>query len=118
MTSVLYAPAGEGISLTCTASVIPHLVVDPDLQWQGPEGFTALPPVRSDLVFTRELVISSLRTSQAGLYSCEATISIPQTSVQASNSISTEVQVIGKQQLVGMAAGSVSLCCPQLLLLS
>ena len=98
VTSVPLTLAGGDISLTCTATVIPHLVMNPDLQWQGPEGSVAMDTVQSDLVFTRELVVSSLRTSQAGQYSCVATISIPGIP-PAQSSNSTEVRVQGKWRL-------------------
>ena len=50
--------AGGSVSLTCTATVIDHLVVTPDLQWLAPDGsdlVTMGDIVQFGLVFTREV---------------------------------------------------------------
>ena len=79
VTSAPLTIAGDSLSLTCTATVIDNLVVTPDLQWLAPDGsnLVAMDIMQSDLVFTREVVLNSLRTSQGGQYRCEATLTIP-----------------------------------------
>ena len=70
--------AGQPLSLTCTATVIPHLAMDPLLEWVGSNSpySSIMDPVRSGEAFSRTLVFSPLRTSHGGQYSCRATINI------------------------------------------
>ena len=79
VTSAPLTIAGGSVSLTCAATVIDNLVVTPDLQWLAPDGSNLVDMniMQSDLVFTREVELNSLCTSQAGQYRCEATLTIP-----------------------------------------
>ena len=67
--------AGQPLSLTCTATVIPHLAMDPLLEWVGPND-SIMDPVGSGETFSRTLVFSPLRTSHGAQYSCRVTINI------------------------------------------
>ena len=94
MTSTPLTIAGGSVSLICTVTVIDNLVVTPDLQWLASDGssLVAMNIVQSNLVFTREVELNSLRTSQGGLYRCEATITIPGVPL-AQGTASTDVRV-------------------------
>ena len=96
-TSAPLTIAGGSVSLTCTATVIDNLVVTPDLQWLAPDGsnLVAMNIMQSDLVFTREVELNSLRTSQGGQYRCEATLTIPDVPL-ALGMASTDVRVQSK----------------------
>ena len=71
--------AGQPLSLTCTATVIPHLAMDPLLEWVGPNNsfYSIMDPVGRGETFSRTLVFSPLRTSHGGQYSCRLTTDIP-----------------------------------------
>ena len=81
--------AGQPLSLTCTATVTPHLAMHPLLEWVGPNSplYSIMDPVRSGETFSRTLVFSPLRTSHGGQYSCRATINI--TDIPAESSMDT-----------------------------
>ena len=97
VTPAILAIAGGSVSLTCTATVIDNLVVTPDLQWLAPDGsnLDAMDIMQSGLIFTRELVLNSMRTSQGGHYRCEATLTIPDVPL-ALGMASTDVRVQGE----------------------
>ena len=100
MTSAPLTRAGGSVSLTCTAAVIDHLVVTPVLQWLDPDGsnLVAMNIVQSGSVFTREVVLNFLRTSQAGQYGCEASLAIPDGPI-ALGLASIDVRVQSEQYL-------------------
>ena len=68
--------AGQHLSLTCTVTVIPHLAMDPLLEWVGPNSpfYSIMDPISNGETFSQTLVFSPLRTSHGGQYSCRATI--------------------------------------------
>ena len=60
--------AGDTVTLTCSLT-LPHGVPDtPEFQWEGPGGVTLTPAASSDLP------LNDLTTSQAGQYTCTATL--------------------------------------------
>ena len=92
--------AGEGYTLSCTATVVENLVVVPTIQWEYSNGsaveggstFTL-----SDMVTSGNLTFSPLRTSHGGEYTCRAIINIPSISISAlSNSQSIGVVIQSK----------------------
>ena len=88
--------AGQPLSLTCTATVIPHLTMHPLLEWVGPNSpfYFIMDLVGSGETFSRTLMFGSLRTSHGGQYSCRATINI--TYIQAVNMETVNVTVQSK----------------------
>ena len=62
--------AGQNFTLTCLAAVVADLVVQPDLEIVFPNS-TAVEKTSS-----LEYTFSSLKTSDAGYYTCTATVNI------------------------------------------
>ena len=68
--------AGDSLTLTCSATLPAGVISTPDLQWEGP-GVTPTPaaPTTSGQEVSSVLTLSAIATSQAGQYSCTATLS-------------------------------------------
>ena len=81
LTSSLSSPsspivAGDSVTLTCSVTLPAGLTGTPDFQWEGP-GVTPTPaaPITSGQEVSSVLTLSAIATSQAGQYSCTATLS-------------------------------------------
>ena len=68
--------AGESLTLTCSITLPAGVTGTPDFQWEGP-GVTPTPaaPTTSGQEVSSVLTLSAIATSQAGQYSCTATLS-------------------------------------------
>ena len=93
---------GQEITLTCTVTVVDHLVVSPEVQWTG--GSVAESAVMQSSVTTsnqattiQTLTFSPLSTTHGAKYTCQAAINIP--SITRNNSSSTDVYVRSKLPL-------------------
>ena len=67
--------AGDSVTLTCSISLPSGLTDTPVFQWEGP-GVTPTPadPTSSGGVVSSILTLTSVSTSEAGLYSCTASL--------------------------------------------
>ena len=67
--------AGESVSLTCSVTLPGTVSGSPVFQWAGP-GDTPTPAASSTSgqVVTSTLTLSAVRTSQAGQYTCTASL--------------------------------------------
>ena len=67
--------AGESITLTCSVTIPYELNGIPEFQWEGP-GETPDPAASSTIgqEVTSQLTLSAIRTSQAGQYTCTASL--------------------------------------------
>ena len=67
--------AGESVSLTCSVTLPGTVSGSPVFQWVGP-GHTPTPaaPSTSGQVVTSTLTLRAVRTSQAGQYTCTASL--------------------------------------------
>ena len=72
-----YSIAGQNYSLNCTATVVPGLVVDPDMSIVFPNSTVVSVTDTTSLGHT----FSPLRMSDSGQYTCTATINIPQAGI-------------------------------------
>ena len=77
------AIVGREFVMTCTVTVVRGLTVIPEVIWTGPDGnltetndITMGYKQTSGLVTHRSLTLHSLQSSEGGLYSCMAVISI------------------------------------------
>ena len=68
--------AGDSLTLTCSITLPAGVIGIPDFQWEGP-GVTPTPaaPTTSGQEVSSVLTLSAIATSQAGQYSCTATLS-------------------------------------------
>ena len=68
--------AGESVILTCSVTLPAGVTGTPDFQWDGP-GVTPTPaaPTTTGQEVSSVLTLSAIATSQAGQYSCTATLS-------------------------------------------
>ena len=69
--------AGDTVTLTCSLT-LPHGVTDtPDFHWEGPGGVTLTPAdsITSGQTVSSDLPLNEITTSQAGQYTCTATLS-------------------------------------------
>ena len=67
--------AGDSVTLTCSISLPSGVTDTPVFQWEGP-GVTPTPadPTSSGGVVSSILTLTSVSTSEAGLYSCTASL--------------------------------------------
>ena len=68
--------AGDTVTLTCSVTLPSGVTGTPVFQWEGP-GVTPTPadPTTSGVMVSSELTLSEISISQAGLYTCTATLS-------------------------------------------
>ena len=69
--------AGESVSLTCSVTLPDGVTGTPDFQWEGPGRVTPTPAdsTTSGQTASSYLTLSEIYTSQAGQYTCTATLS-------------------------------------------
>ena len=69
--------ARESVSLTCSVTLPDGVTGTPDFQWEGPSGVTPTPAdsTTSGQTVSSDLTLSEISTSQAGQYTCTATLS-------------------------------------------
>ena len=89
--------AGEEFQLTCSVSVVEHLIAQPTVQWSGGSvdsgnGVTQSDTTHSGVMSMRTLTFSHLRTSYGAQYTCQADINISSISVTRSESRDVMVQ--------------------------
>ena len=81
--------AGIPLSLTCNVTVVEFLVIEPYIEWLGPDGSSissdgnpsvTTSPILNGTLSTLIVEFSSLQTSHGGQYSCYASFRIPNTS--------------------------------------
>ena len=81
--------AGDTVTLTCSLT-LPHGVTGtPDFQWEGPGGVTLTPAdsMTSGQTVSSDLPLNEITTSQAGQYTCTATL---RGSINTSTTITVE----------------------------
>ena len=67
--------AGRSVSLTCSVALPGTVSGSPVFQWAGPgDTPTLATPTSSGQVVTSTLTLSAVRTSQAGQYTCTASV--------------------------------------------
>ena len=95
--------AGDVYTLTCSATVVESLAVDPDIEWLytngttvGGTNITVGAVMMTSNVFTQNLTFSPLYTSHGGQYICRAHVDIQTISLSGINSEST-INVQSKQ---------------------
>ena len=111
MTSGKAVP-GEEYLLNCTVEVIDRLIVIPTIVWIKDSVNTSLvsddlksisvPSVLSnisDTMYSLSLFFSSLNTSDAGQYTCQATITVNETNVTTANASIQDVILQSKYNL-------------------
>ena len=64
--------AGDTVSLTCSVTLPTGVIDTPEFRWEG-GGVTSIPTTRGQIV-TSLLTLSDIATSQAGQYTCTATL--------------------------------------------
>ena len=108
MTTSIARP-GEEYNITCTVGVIDRLIVTPTIVWIKDSVNTSLvsddlntisvPSVLSnisDTMYSLSLFFSSLNTSDAGQYTCQATITVYEINVTVTNSILLDLPLQSK----------------------
>ena len=117
--------AGQAYTLTCTATVIENLVVEPALEWLardrnvvGGNDITVRPSVTMGTNTTLTLIFNPLRTSHGGRYTCRASINIPAISFSNSSEADSDVIVQSKSpETINMCEAQTT-CCPSFKLCS
>ena len=68
--------AGGNVTLTCSVTLPLGVTGTPDFQWEGPGGVTLTPAasMTSGQNFFNDLPLNEIATSQAGQYTCTATL--------------------------------------------
>ena len=80
--------AGDSHTLQCTVTEIPHLAVQPTVELMGPGGSVA---TAMGLMLTH--TVDPVKTSDAGQYTCRASVVIPSASVDVSDQSSSTLTV-------------------------
>ena len=98
--------AGGQQALECTVSVVPFLTVAPTLQWVAPSYSEVASGSGPSLTHT----LHPVRTSDAGQYTCQATVNIPSVGVSVSSQNSTILSVQSESvDTVGVACAHLPL---------
>ena len=79
--------AGDSHTLQCTMTEIPHLAVQPTVELTGPGGSVA---TVMGLMLTH--TVDPVRTSDAGQYTCRASVDIPSVDISGQSSSTLTVQ--------------------------
>ena len=67
--------AGENVTLTCSVTLPSGVSGTPDFQWEGPGLFYSPADLTtSGQMVSSDLILSEITTSQAGQYTCTATL--------------------------------------------
>ena len=82
--------AGDLFTVQCTMTVIPYLAVQPTVELLGPDG-SVLATTNMDLMV--DLTLNPVRTSDAGQYTCRASVVIASVSVDVSGQSSSTLTV-------------------------
>ena len=85
--------AGDSHTLQCTVTEIPHLAVRPTVELMGPGSSSVVATVMG-LMLTH--TVDPVRTSDAGQYTCRASVDIPSASVDISGHSSSTLTVQSK----------------------
>ncbi len=90
--------AGDPLTVSCTATVVPFLVTTPFLHWRHADGsiLSTSPPSAGGMEVREvvlELEFSPLRTSHGGQYSCVAGISIPDIAAAETSNMTESIKV-------------------------
>ena len=74
--SDFFPTAGDSVSITCSVTLDDGVSGTLNFQWEGP-GDTPNPAASSTVgqVVTSRLTLSAIKTSQAGVYTCRASLS-------------------------------------------
>ena len=96
------AEPGEEYMLNCTVTVVARLIVSPVITWtkRSANNDISVPPVLmtvSDVMTSLYLRFSSLNTSDAGLYTCEASINVSQIYMVAWSNDTSNLPLESKQ---------------------
>ena len=92
---------GEPYNITCIVIVLDRLIVSPDIEWKkeslsfldGENNISVYPIRYEDQLF---LEFEFLSTSDAGMYTCEATVTISEISLTVTNSSVEVLQLQSK----------------------
>ena len=88
---------GAQLHLVCTVTVPKALVAAPNISWSSPSGSSGRDEMEgvmaSSNVMSRSMAFTSINTSDAGVYQCNAVISIPEISVTVASSDSHDLIV-------------------------
>ena len=85
---------GQSYSLTCSVMVVPHLVVEPTIQWSKHDGATVITTSSSGT--SLQLHFNSFQLSDGDMYTCTASIDITDIAISVSNVKSKAVIVMSK----------------------
>ena len=84
--------AGQTYSLTCSVVVVPHLVVEPSIEWSRQNGGVVSTSSGTSL----PLSFNPLMTSDGDRYTCQASVDITSISVSVSGEESRDLRVRSK----------------------
>ena len=92
------AEPGEEYMLNCTVTVVDRLIVSPVITWtkRSANNVISVPPVLmnvSNVMSSLYLRFTSLNTSDAGLYTCEASLNISRIALVSRNSNSINLSL-------------------------
>ena len=95
--------AGQAHTLTCTATVVKNLVIEPTLEWLDTDGrvvggnsIVVGPPITTGTNTTLTLTFNPLHTSHGGTYTCRAGVNILAISLSNSSETSDVVVIQSK----------------------
>ena len=86
---------GQSYTLTCTVMVVPHLVVEPTIQWTRQNELITISSSGTSL----QLNFNPLQLSDGDIYTCTANIDITDIATSVSNETSRDVIVMSKLYL-------------------
>ena len=107
------AEPGEEYMLNCTVTVVDRLIVSPVITWtkRSANNDISVPSVLmtvSNVMSSLYLRFTSLNTSDAGLYTCEASINVSQISMVARNNDTSNLPLKSKYTITVQIYASIT----------
>ena len=89
--------AGQNYSLQCSASVVDGVVVQPDLEIEGPGGSVLVSAEQSG---TLTHMFSPLVTSDGSQYTCRATVVIPEAGITSPQGSTMKTIIVTSESIL------------------
>ena len=86
---------GQSYTLTCTVMIVPHLVVEPTIQWTKYDGTVVVTSTGTSL----SLNFNRIMTADSNVYTCRASIDITDITLSVTSESTWEILLAGTERI-------------------
>ena len=86
---------GQSYTLTCTVMIVPHLVVEPSIQWTKYDGTVVVTSTGTSL----SLNFNPIMTADSNVYTCRASIDITDITLSVTSESTWEILLAGIERI-------------------